>query len=278
MLLLVTALTAVCGSSFGAGRGTLLVNASLQSVFLFLTPALGCAWLTSEYPWRYLEVEKTSGWMWIGLVVIVLISISPWMNLIIEWNASLSLPESMSGVEAWFREMEDNAARITARLLAECSFWGMLAGVLVVGVTAGICEEFFFRGGIQRAMVAGKVNKHLAVWITAALFSAFHFQFFGFVPRMLLGALFGYLYLYSGSLWTAVTAHALNNSYVVVMAWLESAGYVKNDFLDTSAHASEGAWMLAASTVMTLLCAWAFLLLYRKSRKELHLSSRHLEN
>jgi len=96
----------------------------------------------------------------------------------------------------------------------------MISNLFVVAFMAGLSEEIFFRGFIQRLFIENKLNHHLAIWFTAILFSAIHLQFFGFVPRVLLGAVLGYLYFYSGNLWLSIIAHTVNNGFAVVMAYI----------------------------------------------------------
>ena len=69
-------------------------------------------------------------------------------------------------------------------------------------------------------MVVYKITIHIAIWITAFIFSAVHMQFYGFVPRMLLGALFGYMFVWTGSLWVPVLMHFVNNGIAVVVNYL----------------------------------------------------------
>ena len=106
------------------------------------------------------------------------------------------------------------------------SFGEFVIGFVVVAILAGICEEFLFRGIIQTEFMRGTKNIHVAIWISAFLFSAIHTQFFGFVPRMLLGVLFGYLYHWSGNLIVPMFAHFVNNGFSVVMMYLHQIGVV----------------------------------------------------
>lgn len=102
--------------------------------------------------------------------------------------------------------------------------------ILVIGVLTGIGEEFFFRGALQRMLVWCRVNHHVAIWTAAFIFSSLHFQFFGFVPRLLLGAFFGYMYWWSGNIWVNSFAHALNNSLVIISTWCINKGYISEEF------------------------------------------------
>ena len=113
------------------------------------------------------------------------------------------------------------------------SFSEFLMGILVIGVFAGLGEEFLFRGVVQPKLHAYTGNAHLGIWITAFIFSAIHLQFYGFFPRMLLGAIFGYLYLYSGSLIYPIVAHILNNAVTVILVYLNKLGKLEFNIEET---------------------------------------------
>ncbi len=233
-------------------RTQLLIGSSLQNILAFILPAYIIARMASHRPWHYLGADRCSG-KWIGEMLLIFILITPALNQIIFYNAEIHFPASMAEMEKVLRQWENDAAQITNVILADSSIWGLISGVLVVGLLTGFGEECFFRAGIQRTLSAGGMNGHAAVWITAAFFSAIHFQFFGFFPRLILGAFFGYLYLYSGSLWVSATAHALNNSIVVVTSWMAARGIA--DFSPESTGVTESGfpWIALASLLLTFV-------------------------
>jgi membrane protease YdiL (CAAX protease family) len=100
------------------------------------------------------------------------------------------------------------------------TFWSMVYNLLFIGLLTAIVEEVLFRGCLQTIFVRWTKNKHAAVWIVAILFSAFHMEFFGFLPRVFLGVLFGYFTAWSGSVWPAIWAHFVNNGTIVVITYL----------------------------------------------------------
>src|SRR5690606_33621943 len=148
-------------------------------------------------------------------------------SFFIYWNMEVELPDFMEGFENWAIMKEDEIMRITLYLTDFENFGEFLAGILVIGVIAGIGEEYLFRGIIQPKLHAYTGNAHAGIWLTAIIFSAIHLQFYGFVPRMMLGALFGYLYLYSGSLIFPILAHILNNAFTVVAVYLNKLGIIE---------------------------------------------------
>lgn len=207
-------------------RDEYLIISSFQSCLVFIFPSYITALLCSNSATRYLGLSNPiSIKNLIGIILLLSISTPP-MNLLIDWNANVSFPESLSDIEHSFRQMEQSAEAITQTMLSDTSVWGLISGILVIGILTGFSEELFFRGGIQKTLISSGSNPHIAIWISAFVFSTLHFQFFGFIPRLLLGALFGYLYYSTKSIWVNASAHALNNSIVVIMSWLEARNLI----------------------------------------------------
>jgi len=169
-----------------------------------------------------------------GLILLfIMVGAILFNSLIIDWNANMHLPESMRNLEEFFKETEDQRMVMTKFLTDFESPFEFIIGIIVIGILAGIGEEVFFRGVIQPKMQLYTGNAHLGVWLTAFIFSAIHIQFYGFFPRMLLGAIFGYLYLYSGSLLYPIIAHILNNTFTVVLLYLAKLGKIEFDMEQT---------------------------------------------
>lgn len=231
-IVLLIAVSLISGSLVGVmcERSAMLLSSALQNILCFMLPAWLAAYLCSSAWPEYLGVKSPMGCRQIVGVLLFLILFMPAMNALVEWNENIHLPEAFSALEQSMRSMEDNAAALTDILLGDTSVWGLISGILVVGVLTGVGEEAFFRAGIQKALTSSRMNHHVAIWLTAFIFSAIHFQFFGFFPRMVLGALFGYFYWSSQSLWVSALAHALNNSFVVVVTWLERNGHIGEGF------------------------------------------------
>jgi membrane protease YdiL (CAAX protease family) len=152
---------------------------------------------------------------------------------LIDFNSHLVLPESLSELEAWMKESETQMMELTKFLTDFENIQELLAGILVIGVLAGIGEEVFFRGLIQPKIRLYTGSIHWGIWLTAIIFSAIHMQFYGFLPRMFLGAIFGYLYVYSGSLVYPILAHILNNSITVLLIYLSKQGKIDFDIEST---------------------------------------------
>lgn len=184
--------------------------------------------------WFYIE-RRTIGefstgrkpaWHIWALAVVVVLAFIPVNSKFIEWNAAMDLPDALSGLEKWMRDKEDQLSVMTEFLTSYQSFGQLLIALFVVTLLPALGEEILFRGVVQTKLFQELRNIHVAIWLSAAIFSAIHFQFYGFLPRMMLGALFGYLYYWTGNLWVAVLAHFVNNGFVLVMMYLHNIGLV----------------------------------------------------
>lgn len=221
-LIVVSFILAMLGGDGEITARRLRLLTMVQDILLFIFPPIATAVIVTLQPARLLTIDRGFSLYTLIKIVLLYISMVPLMNLLVEWNSSLSLPESMAGLENWIRQTETAATAQTDLMLAGTSIGVLIINLLIVAVLAGVSEELFFRGGLQRLLTTGGVNIHVSVWLTAAIFSAFHMQFFGFFPRLLLGALFGYLLALSGSVWLSASAHVLNNAIVVTSFWLHN--------------------------------------------------------
>ena len=189
----------------------------LQSVATFLLPALAGAYLWSERPMQWLHLGKKPSWQEVLASVVVMLLAIPGINLLSAWNQQMVLPEWMSGIEQWMRMQEDAAAQLTEQFLRVDTVGGLLVNIGLMALLPAVGEELTFRGVVQGMFTR---NKHVAIWATAAIFSFVHMQFYGFLPRMLLGAMFGYMLWWTGSLWVPMLMHFVNNCAAVVVAYL----------------------------------------------------------
>jgi uncharacterized protein len=142
----------------------------------------------------------------------------------IEWNQNVKFPEFLSGIEQTLRSLEEQLTGMSTYLTQFDSNGQVIIAFIVIAILPAIGEELVFRGIIQNEILKGTRNAHLAIWLSAFIFSVFHLQFYGLVPRMLLGALFGYLYYWSGSLTMSILAHFLNNGLIVLALYLHQKG------------------------------------------------------
>ena len=232
----------------------MLLILTVQDLLVFILPAVAAMAILYRRPLPAMALDRAPSWKALLVVVAFYLVSIPAMNWLVTANEAMSLPATLSGVEHWMRAMEDSAAETTKQLLDIHTVGRLIACILVVGVMAGLSEEMLFRGAMLRMMQDSRLNKHLVVWIVAIIFSAFHMQFYGFFPRLVLGLWLGYLLVWTGSLWVPIIAHTLNNSTVVVFSYLANKGIVPADYADTIGIPADGAfpWLALVSLVASL--------------------------
>jgi membrane protease YdiL (CAAX protease family) len=186
---------------------------------IFIAPVIFARFIVKE-PAEYLKTTFRFHWLLIIIAFFVMMSSTAVIELLSNINQQLVLPKWLNGLEKWIKDSEEKAQLLIKAMLKMDSVWDMLKNVLLIGLLTAVVEEFMFRGVLQTIMQRWTKNTHAAVWITAALFSAFHMEFYGFLPRMLLGGLFGYFVAWSGSIWPAVWGHFLNNGTAVLVTYL----------------------------------------------------------
>lgn len=154
--------------------------------------------------------------VWLSVVLVVLIS-TPLISYLIQWNEQLTLPPQYAELEMMLRSSEALAAKLTKAFLSGEGLSSLIEKTIIIALLPAITEEFFFRGALQQFLRLQLKNIHAAIWITAIIFSAFHGQFFGFFPRLFLGALLGYVCVYTSSIWPAILMHFVNNFIAVLL-------------------------------------------------------------
>lgn len=239
-------------------RIRILIISAFQSLVTFALPVWITWNLTSTRPYYHLGLSsKPRLRAFLGIIILYIIA-TPAMNQLIFWNAGIKFPDSMAGLEEELRRWEDSAGSSVAILLSDTSIPLLLINIIVVGIITGFGEEMLFRGGLQRMMTASGINPVASIWIAAFIFSTIHLQFFGFFPRLIMGAYFGYLLYWSESLWNAIIAHALNNSLVVASTWLTIGKIFPENSEYFGVVASGIPWPCIGSAVLTALFLWKF--------------------
>ena len=236
----------------------------LYSIGLFLVPAILSGFLIQRNTWKYLKADRISNY-WVIILVIALMVISiPWINFTSFLNESLSLPERWGDLMERIRENDANSWDLMKAYLQTENIGGLLINVFMVALIPALGEEFLFRGIIQRILTEWFRNEHLAIWIAALIFSLMHYQFLGLIPRVMLGALFGYLFVWTGSIWVAVLAHFINNAVAVIYYYIFYQGTleVEPDHIGLEENAL---LMIITSVMLTFL----LLAVIQKQRKEL---------
>jgi membrane protease YdiL (CAAX protease family) len=203
---------------------------TIQAISFIIPPFL-MALLIYGKPKEYLKVNIKPSVVTMLMAGLVMLFAMPLINWLGEMNSRLILPESLKTVEQWMRNAEDQAKVLSEAFLKMNSLGSYLMMTFMMAILPAIGEELLFRGLIQRMFGDWVKNKHTAIILTAIIFSAIHVQFYGFVPRMVMGIVLGYLMLWSGSIWVPIFAHFVNNATVVLFTYI---GFDDIDAVGTS--------------------------------------------
>ena len=236
----------------------------VQTVATFLIPPILCAWLwdADRRPFAWLKMDKRVDGSLFALAVVLMVCAVPAINLLADLNSRITLPESMAAWEAKMKSMEDAAAALTERFLHVDNLGGLIINLGLMALLPALSEELSFRGTLQQTInnQQSTINNHVAVWLTAIVFSAIHMQFYGFIPRMLMGAMFGYVFLWTGSLWVPIVMHFTNNALAVIAYYI----FGQNSSADTIGTGTTW-WLGVISLILTSL---GLLIFYRRTHKE----------
>ena len=256
-----------------------------QSAAMFLLPPLCMAYLWSKQPLEWLKVKgekelkgeklKVKGER-VWAVVLMLVAL-PAINLLAHINEQMALPAFLEPLEAWMKTQEETAKNLTDQFMHVTTFGGLIINLLLMAVLPAISEELTFRGVLmnlfkvkgKRLEMKGESVPHLAIWCSAILFSAIHLQFYGFVPRMLMGALFGYMLVWTGSLWTPILMHFTNNAMAVILYFVSLRAGWDIEMMD-AIGTNDTLWLGVVSMVITIVGIYAF----RRSTTMSNASSR----
>ena len=201
----------------------------MQSIGLFVVPPFVLARLYDGHIGEYLKINRSTGTRTFVLAALSLLLVIPFINFLGAVNSQMSFPEAFSGIENWMRNMEDSAAAMVEKFMKVDHLSGLLFNIFMIAIIPALGEELMFRGVIQRIFTSWTRNYHWGIWITAFLFSAMHLQFYGFLPRMVLGAMFGYLLVWTGTMWVPILAHFVNNAVGVLGYYLINQGVLTED-------------------------------------------------
>jgi uncharacterized protein len=221
----------------------------MQSLGLFVVPPLLFAWIYTRNIGKYLLLNFNFKSITALTMIVLMLSALPAINWLGMMNESMQLPAALQGLESWMKNMEKEAEQLTTSFLVMNSVSVLLVNLFIIAFIPAIGEELLFRGALQKIFIEWTKNKHAGIWISAIVFSAMHLQFYGFVPRMLLGAMLGYVFNWTGSLWIPILGHFVNNATAILISYLEQRGKVSSD-VETIGASSDYAILVVISFVL----------------------------
>ena len=261
IILFVSGLIGVAISAIfmAAGDTGMKIAQGLSSIFMFVVPPIVYYYVTRMKHQMYdLGFRKPANPWWILLIGVVLMFISlPVTNQLTRWNEAMSFGGVFEKLEEYLKMLEETAAATTEKMLNVDTIGGLLLNLLVIALIPAVGEELTFRGVLQQGLMRRVKSPHVAILLSAAIFSFIHFQFYGFLPRMFLGILLGYMFYITRSLWTSIAMHFVNNGTAVVLYYLNNKGIIDID----PEHFGEMqySWLITISFVVTAaLIGWSW--------------------
>jgi membrane protease YdiL (CAAX protease family) len=197
------------------GINFIRLNQAAGAVGLFILPSITFPHFLGRPTAEFLQTDNKPKILLLLLLAIYTLLQLPWINVMSAWNNSLEWGGALEELYQAMRAKEDAAAAMIENLLTMPDIQSLLVTMIVVALIPAMGEELLFRGIIQN-LFGQRYGIHAGIWITAFIFSFIHFQFFGFFPRLFLGALLGYVFYYTGSLWYAIAVHFTNNAGAVI--------------------------------------------------------------
>jgi len=262
------------GKSYLSGNPTLESMKWIQFytvVGTLLLPPFICGFLWDPHrnPFQWLKLGQGAHWSYFLLAVGIMLFALPGINLLADINSRIPLPDSLIQKEA-------DAAALIEQFLHADNIYTVLINFGLIALLPAFAEELTFRGTLQQILEGERskdgrqgVQVHIAIWAAAIIFSAIHMQFLGFIPRMLMGAMFGYIFVWTGSLWLPMLMHFTNNSMVIIMYYaLGSVGGAEaesyKNYADTFGAGTTW-WVGVLSLIITFL---GLLIFYRRTHKQ----------
>ena len=223
----------------------------LSQLGLFVFPSFLFAYFIGKKPASYLLIDKKPDLILLvlaGCLMVLSMPLTSWMQ---EMNQLMKLPAALQGLEDWMKTQEKDTEMITRAFLKSSTWSSFSVNFLMVAILPALGEELLFRSLLIRLFREWTRNIHWAVFISAVIFSAMHMQFYGFIPRLVLGLFLGYLFVWTGNLWIAVGAHLVNNGMAVIAAFLYERKLISVGLDDLGA--SPKTWEILVSTFLTAL-------------------------
>jgi len=204
----------------------MLAEQGLAQLLMFFLPSCIWVWLFCGNGLSYFKVDlRGSKWI-LGLAAVAMFMLlMPANDWLTYWNDKWDL----GPLGQPMRYMTEQSNRIVEQMLMLTGMGDLILQLFVIALIPALCEELFFRGSLQQILIGWFGNKHVAIIVTSVVFSLAHGDIFGFVPRLLLGLLLGYLFYLSGSIVVNVLAHFFNNAIVVICYYLYHQGILIDD-------------------------------------------------
>ena len=239
--------------------GFLKIYQIINQVGIFILPAMFFSYFVSTNSVTYLSLERMPKLISILVAAIIIYAILPFNGYMDELNRNMSLPDFMHSIEQWMLTKEKQAKMLTEAFLTTSTLTGLFVNLIIVAVLPAIGEEMIFRGILLKLFNQMFKNIHIAVLVSSIIFSTIHLQFYGFLPRLILGMMLGYMFVFTGNLWVPIGAHFVNNASSAVIFYLHSNDYI-NIPMDDFGTTTNVAYVIGS----LLISLWLMTIIYQR--------------
>lgn len=216
----------------------------------FLIPPLIYVFTQRKSILKYFGFVKPLNYKLLLSTVVIIFLSGPFVYWLLQVNQSMDLPDYLGGLEQYLQSMEEGNGDMLIKLLSMETIGQLLVNLFMIAILPGLGEELLFRGVLQKLLGKFYKNPHLGIIGAAIIFSFIHFQFYGFLPRMALGMLFGYLYFWSGNLLYPIIGHILHNGAQVLMVYSLGADFNEQELESVGQYSP---FMVMIATVFLLI-------------------------
>jgi uncharacterized protein len=202
----------------------------ISTLFMFFLPAVALAYIMNQKPYKWLGYKEGFNFQQFALVIAIMFMCLPLTGALAELNQVIPLPRAL---ESKFKQLEDSYEKQVEAVARIRSFGEFLLSLFMIALLPALFEETLFRGGLQRILMDWIKKPLFAILITGFIFSIVHLSYYGFIPRLALGMILGFIYYYSKSIWLSIIAHCFNNAVAVsVMYYMSLHGKPAKEVLD----------------------------------------------
>ena len=244
--------------------GILRISQISSQIFTFVLPPLLYACFVNEKPMSSLSFKKAPLLFFI-IGFVMMYAITPLNNVFAEWNAGLKLPESMTALEEIMNNLQKSATQLTEKMLNISNFEGLIINLIMIAGLAAFGEELLFRSLLKPFLIKICKNAHIGIFLASAIFSFIHFEFYGFLPRLVLGLLLGYMFFYSRSIWVPMLMHFTNNATAVVIYYLNNKGLTN---IDVENYGDTNVSYIILSVAVMIVLFWLTIRISTKQNEE----------
>ena len=231
-----------------------------SQIFTFVLPPIIYAMLVKEKPFKSLGFKRSTI-LWLILGVAMIYAIMPLNGVFGEWNSNIKFPESMAAFEKLMQDLQERATEVMEKFVNVDTIGGLILNLFMIAGLAALGEELLFRSVIQTSLIRICKNAHIGIFIASAIFSLFHMEFYGLLPRLVLGLLMGYMYYYSRSIWIPMAMHFTNNGTIVILYYLNNIGAIN---IDVESFGTTDVFLLILSIVAMTALFWGAIKLNKK--------------